>query len=710
MSLAAGGNFPDLSRLLNPGSIAVVGASDRPGNLGGETIRRLQKFGYPGPIWPINPSGARVAGLPCFTAVAETPAIADLAILAVPAAALVQAVETCIAAGIRNGIAYAGGLGEAGGQGAAMQARLVAACRDAGFNLCGPNCVGIINSATPVTSTFGTVLLEIDALRPGVISMVSQSGGIGTSLLGMAEEAGFGFRTMISSGNEAVVGFADYLHALALDEGTRVIAAYLEGVGDGPKLARALAEARRRRKPVVLIKAGATKTSARAAQAHTGSLVGEDRVVDAILQETGVIRVHGMEELLDTCLLLSSIPPDRMPTGAGVGVATFGGGSGVLAADQCAAVGLDMPALQPGCVARLQPLLVSVASAANPLDLTPATAFADESMARLPDAIDLLAAQPELNALVFIVGSLAVRANEIIGVIRTLYQSAAKPVVVSWPSPPKGVVARLADSGIPCFLDPARAIRALGRIVAWTGNVRPARSAEPASLSIDWAAHVADPVGRPVVSEDRCHALLRDAGLPVAAGELAHDAAAALRIAERLGLPVVLKGISAQVTHRAAAGLLAVDLRSRDEVAAAFAELEARARMIPASLDGIYVQKMERGGVELLVSAFRDPNFGTMVSCGSGGGLTELIDDVVTARAPVDVAFAADMIGRLRIARQAGDTHGPLDPGAAASFVAQFSQLAAGAPWQRFVFEVNPIKWRRDGVIAVDGLLIIEQP
>ena len=216
-----------------------------------------------------------------------------------------------------------------------MQAELVALCRDNDFKLCGPNCVGIINNAKPATPTFATALHEIDTLRPGSISMVSQSGGLGTTYYAMVYEAGFGFRTMISSGNEAVVSFADYRYALARDEGTRIIAAYLEGVADGPKLVRALAEAQRRGKPVVIIKSGAGKTSARAAAAHTAALAGEDGVFDAILQEFGAIRVYSIEELLDVTLILASAGKAKIPAGPGVGIVTFGGGNGVLGADQC---------------------------------------------------------------------------------------------------------------------------------------------------------------------------------------------------------------------------------------------------------------------------------------------------------------------------------------------------------------------------------------
>ena len=261
----------------------------------------------------------------------------------------------------------------------------------------------------------------------------------------------------------------------------------------------------------------------------------------------------------------------------------------------------------------------------------------------------------------------------------------------------------LAEQGIHTFLEPARGLHALSRLVAYGAAL--ARAPRPATWSLppfDWPAFV--PESAPVViPEHRCHAILRAAGLPAAAGELAGDEDAAVRAAEAVGLPVVLKGISPTVTHRAAAGLVAIDLRSADEVREAFRRLQARAGEVGVALDGVLVQAMHRGGVELLVSAFRDPLFGTMVSVGAGGGLTELIDDVATERAPVDRSRAAAMMERLRITRRAVDGRVSLAQNAPAEFIARFSELAATAPWNRFVFEVNPIKWTREGVVAVDG-------
>ena len=390
---------------------------------------------------------------------------------------------------------------------------------------------------------------------------------------------------------------------------------------------------------------------------------------------------------------------------------TFGGGNGVLGADQCESVGLTVPPLEPETLAKLKPLLASTATASNPLDLTPTTAFRAESLAQLPAALDVFAAQRDIDSMLLIVSSLAPKAVEISQIMSDFSARSEKPVSVCWPATPAGAIGRLAGHGIYCAIEPARTANATSRLLRHhAARNRPARSARTASPPFDWAAHVAVAASYPrVISEDNCHRLLKAAGLPIAAGELVTDEAAALRIAEAVGLPVALKGISPQVTHRAAAGLLAVDLRTRDEVTAAYRRLIERANETAVKLDGIYVQKMHRGGTELLVSAFRDPIFGLVVSVGSGGVLTELIKDIVIERAPVDEAIAGSMIARLRIRHHARDERGDVPIGPAAAFIAKFSELAATAPWSRFIFEVNPIKWTRDAAVAVDGLLIVEQ-
>jgi acyl-CoA synthetase (NDP forming) len=249
-------SFGELSPLLAARSVAVIGASDREGNLGGVAIGFLKKFHFRGPVWPINPGRATVGGLPCFPSLRELPSVPDLAILAVPAASVVDVVKDCVAASVPAAVAWAGGFAETGEEGRARQRQLEAVCRSSGIKLCGPNCIGVINTALGLTASFSSMMTEHDRLTPGVVSMVSQSGGIGVMAHSRAEELGLGFRVTISCGNEAALGIPDFIHALALDDGTRVIAVYTEGLSNP-----AFVEYREaaRKKPVVILKGGATQ-------------------------------------------------------------------------------------------------------------------------------------------------------------------------------------------------------------------------------------------------------------------------------------------------------------------------------------------------------------------------------------------------------------------------------------------------------------------
>ncbi|HYM68664.1 MAG TPA: acetate--CoA ligase family protein [bacterium] len=705
------GVFPDVSAMLAPKSIAVIGASDQPGNLGGTAVRYLQRFKYPGAIWPVNPRRQSVAGLACFPRPHDLPGPADLAILALSADSVVDMIRECAEAGIRHGIVWAGGFAEVGGKGIERQRALAAACRDTGFKLCGPNCIGIVDTHRPMTASFASSLVEMDELLPGNISMISQSGGMATVAQALAQRAGFGFRYVISTGNEAVLTTADFIHALVLDPKTKVIAAYLEGVDDGSKFVAALEEARAARKPLIILKGGATAASARAAVAHTGALVGEDRVWDAVFREYAAIRVHSQEELLDVAMFLSGNDAASLPAGNGVAALTFGGGSGVLSADQATQCGLATPPFSPQSVERLRSLVTPLASIANPIDLTPETYNQPSWLALLPAALDVVAADPNIHTLFFQCAATAHRAPEIIDEICALRCRTSKTVCVAWPLAPAVALERLPAEGIYLFPEIARAIRAIGQSARYRANLsRPPRAATLPAAGFDWAAFVADPAAGTVISEHQCHRLLAAAGLPTAAGRLARSPEEAMQAARAVGYPVAVKGTSAAVTHRAAAGLLALDVRSDTEVRDAFHGLVARAREVGVELEGLYVQHMVQGGLELLVSAFRDPVFGVMVSCGAGGNLTEVIGDVTLERAPVGGALALHMLERLRIVQHAARRAPAVDLRRAAEFVAQFSQLAITAPWRRFVLEVNPIRVSADDVVAVDGLLVVEEP
>ncbi len=489
-------NFADVSRLLAPRSIAVIGASDQPGNLGGVAIRLSQKFGYPGMLWPINPRRAEVHGIPCHARVADLPAPADLALIATAAESVSGLVRECAEAGIRRGIVWAGGFAEIGEGGLTLQQELIEACRDTGFALVGPNCIGIIDSWTPVTASFASFLTEVDVLVRGDISMISQSGGTATMAQAFAQQAGFGFRYMISSGNEAVLTASDYLHALVEDPHTRVIAAYVEGVKDGDRFLAALAEARAAGKPVVVLKGGETAASARAAVAHTGALAGERRVWDAVLRDAGVIQVRSLEELLDNALFLSSADMKKLPAGTGVAVVTFGGGGGVLAADQAARNGLVMPLLTAGTREALRPLVPPIAAIANPVDLTPQAFNRAEWFARFPRALDVIATDPAIHSVLLQFGPMAQRGMDVARATCAFSRRTRKTVCFAWPLAPPGVVEFLREQGVYVFIEHARAIAVLAQLARRHAVVARGIEGEAVPIAFDWSTHLPERCGR----------------------------------------------------------------------------------------------------------------------------------------------------------------------------------------------------------------------
>jgi acetyltransferase len=705
----AGGNFGDLSTLLAPRSVAVVGASDRPGNLGGLAAAFLQKFGYRGPIWPINAGRATVAGLKCYPSLDDLPAVPDMAIIAVPADSVLKVVKDCIDAAVPAAVVWAGGFAEGDAAGRIRQSELEALCRGSSLKLCGPNCIGIINTAIGLTASFSSLMTELDRFTPGAVSMISQSGGIAVNAHARAQQLGLGFRITVSCGNEAALGIPDFMRALLDDDGTRVIAVYIEGLSNPTGFVEALAEAKRRRKPIVVLKGGATEASGRAALAHTGRLAGSDRTYDAIFREFAAIRVYSPEEMLEVALQLASLPVGLLPAGNRVLISSFGGGSGVIATDQCAREGLTVPPLDAATKESLAPLLTPLASSLNPVDLTPGSMTNPKNRANLPQVLDLLAKAPGTDQFLFFASGFGGLAPELADMFEAARRRSDKPIGISWLSPPDGIVDRLAASGAMVFTEHMRLIRTAAHLVRYAADlrhrIRVVRLDRPIPPWHDLVAPPGD--GTQVVTEDVAARLLEMAGLPVARGRIARSAEEAVRVAGEVGFKVAMKAISPAITHRAAAGMVALDIGTPDVVETTFHAFQARAAELNAHLDGVWVQHMFPGSIELLVTAFRDAEFGVVVGVGMGGGMTEIIDDVVFTRAPIDADGAYDLADRLRTMRRLPTLLSQDQRRQVAAFVAGFSALVATAPWRSFTFEVNPLKVGPNGIAAVDGLLIV---
>ncbi len=705
-ALIMAGPFGDLTPLLAPRSVAVVGASDRSGNLGGLAVGFLRKFGYQGSVWPVNAGRTTVAGLLCFPSLADLPAIPDMAIIAVPAESVHDVARDCIAAGVPSAVVWAGGFAEGNDEGRARQRQLTELCRASSLKLCGPNCIGIMNTSIGLTASFSSLMTEIDHFTPGSVSIISQSGGIAVNAHARAQDLGLGFRITISCGNEAALGIPDFMRALIEDDGTRVIAIYAEAIGDPDGFVAALAEARHRRKPVVVLKGGATEASGRAALAHTGRLAGSDRTYDAIFREFAAIRVFSPEEMLEVALQLASLPAGCLPSGNRVLISTFGGGSGVIATDQCARDGLVVPQLDVDTREQLAPILTPLASSMNPVDLTPGSMTNPKNRENLPAVLNILADAPGTDQYLCFASGFGGLAPTFADMFQSVRQHTARPIGLSWLAPPHGIIPRLAEHGVMVFTEHARLIRAAGHLARYAADLQHRIRVVPLKQPpFPWLDAVS---GEGVITEDAVARILESAGLPVAPGRIARTAEQAAQAAEDVGFNVAIKAISPAVTHRAAVGLVALNVATPEAAAATFRDFEARAAELGVTLDGAWVQHMFQGSVELLVTAFRDQEFGVVVGCGMGGGMTEIIDDVVFSRAPIDADGAHDLLLRLRTLRRMPTLLSDQQARQVASFVAGFSALAASAPWPTFTLEVNPLKVGANGVAAVDGLLIVE--
>jgi acetyltransferase len=574
--------------------------------------------------------------------------------------------------------------------------------------------MGVVDLHAPMISSFAAVMAEAKELIKGNISMVSQSGALISTAQGLAAELNYGFRYTASTGNEATVTAADFFNAFAGDDKTKVILSYLEGVRDADKFRASLREARQARVPIVMMKSGKTATSALAAQAHTGALAGEGRVWDAVMDEEAVIQANSLEEQMDIALYLSGANLDILPWNRDVTVISIGGGSGVLAADQCERLGLKVPPLSDAVRAKLKELVTPLASTRNPIDLTPTTLADPKWFELFPKALDVIAEDRDTGAIFFQLGPMS-NDKTVSKVIADFHARSPKMLFVSWPLPSPTARDTLRLAGNHAFSDANRALNVISKLADYratldaSGGVRTLSATQAKLAAFDWAKEVPNAKAGTVISEHECHRILAKAGVPVAKGRLAASAADAVNAAQEAGYPVVMKGISPAITHRAAAGLVALNIASDADVTKTDALLRERAAAKGATLEGVYVQHMVSGGTELLVSAIRDPVFGVMISVGAGGVLTELLDDVALASAPVDLDAAKALLSKLRIVAKMKSKPSDKAFAAMAAFIADFSALAAACPWQRFAFELNPVKWTDDAAVAVDGLIVISE-
>jgi len=683
----------DLGRLLRPRSVAVVGASERDGSYAGDTLLNLNAAGFAGPVWGVNPKRDAAHGRPCFPSLSDLPEVPDAVVVAIPAAAVADVVDEAGALGCGGVVIYSAGFGEVA-SGVEHERRLAEAASRHSLPVCGPNGNGIV-------SLHGRATLWGDTLRqltPGPVALVSQSGNVAVNAL--AARRGLRFHTVVSCGNSVMLDPADWVAALALEEGVGSVALYLEGDGDGAALCEALAVCAERGVGVAVLKVGASAAGAAAAAAHTGAIAGDQRIFRALVEEAGAAWAADVHDLLE--LAKSLAVPGARRAGGGLAILTCSGGDSALAADECERLGIALPPLAPAIAERLRALLPEAATVGNPLDYT---ALIWGEVERLRDIVVTVGEDPAIErVLVFYdqaadVGAAerswaAVREGIRLGaehcpvpvmVASTLPELLDEDAAVGFMEARVPAVAGL-RTGLACAAalseppgDPTR-LRAIG---AAAGAAR----VSPAGNGAAW------------LSEHEAKELLRAGGLPVVEGRLVSgedDAAAAF---SELGGRVALKLAGPAIRHKAELGALALDVSTEAEVRAAHRRLVA----LGVADAGVLVERMAPAGAELLVAA-RTDGVVPCVVVAAGGIWTEALADAAVVALPAPPERVEGAIRALRAGAlfTGGRGRAPLDVPAAARLASAAGELLLEKRLE--LLELNPVLVHERGVVVVDAL------
>ena len=703
----------NLDAVLRPRSIALIGASNRPHSIGAVTADNLRLAGFDGPILPVNPKHAAVAGVLAYPDVRSLPVTPDLAVICTPPATVPELIGELGARGTRAAIVITAGFGEAGNAaGRNLEQAMLEAARPHLLRVVGPNCLGVLSTPSRLNASFAPIMA-----RPGRVAFVAQSGAMVTAVLDWATGRGIGFSHLVSLGDMSDVDFGDMLDYLAGDAETSAILLYIEAVTHARKFMSA-ARAAARLKPVIAIKAGRDAAGARAAASHTGALAGMDAVYDAAFQRAGVLRVETLDELFDAVETLANRPQVR---GDRLAILTNGGGAGVLATDALTRHGGTLAALSADTAARLDRVLPPTWSHNNPVDI-----IGDADGKRYAAALSALGASADQDAIVVLNCPVAVASgSEAAQAVVDEAQRSALPILTNWLGGASAEPARalFAKAGIPTFDTPEKAVRGFMHMVRYRRGLDNLMEVPPAiandfaperdkaeaivAAALDAGAVWLDPIAVPD--------LLACYGIPAIRTARARDADAAVERAGALGWPVALKILSPDITHKSDIGGVVLDIAGPEALRAAAAAMIERARKAApgARLDGFIVQQMVRrpGAFELILGMASDATFGPFLLFGQGGTAVEVINDRALALPPLNLKLARETMARTRVFRL---LKGYRDrPAAALDDIAvmlvRLSQLVCDLPAVA-EFDINPLLADDRGVIALDARVKLARP
>ncbi|MEZ5657803.1 MAG: acetate--CoA ligase family protein [Burkholderiaceae bacterium] len=692
-----------LEPLFNPRSVAIVGASNDPAKIGGIPLSYFIKYGFDGPIHPVNPNYPEIQGLkasPSLSAIGEP---VDMAVFAVPARQIPAAIEDAAQAGVRAAVMFSSGFAELGDEGAIAQAALTKRAAEAGIRLLGPNCLGFMSIRRNLYATF-TPAMQRAAVPAGRIAIVSQSGAFGAYALQLARRRGLGLSYWVTTGNEGDIQLADCIDWLADDPDTDVMLCYMEGCRDGTRLRAALARAQDHGKRLVIIKIGRTEAGSAAAASHTAALSGEDAVYDALFAQSGVWRAQGIEEFFSVGYAAATA---SMPAAGRLGIMTVSGGVGALMADDAASLDLSLPRMPQAAQQELREL-VPFCAPGNPVDVT--GQFQNDH--RVFDrAFDLMAESGLYDGLAIFTAASGLspvfgpRVRDSLLAGRARHPGLATALVTLMDDSDRQ---QLDAAGILCFEDPGTAVRALAALRFFTraaerhaarGDARPAG---PAAPRIDARQ----------LNEQQALTVIAGAGIGTVDVRQAGSEDSAAQAAAAIGYPVVLKILSADIGHKSDVGGVRVGLADESALRSAYREMLVQVgKACPqARLDGVLVAPMISAGVEMIIGSMQDPVFGPVVLCGLGGVTAEALRDTAIRVAPIDAIEARAMVDSLRGRRLLDGMRGapPADVDALVQAIVALSDLAVAGRDTIESIDVNPLRVlpRGQGVLALDALVL----
>ena len=704
-----------LDAIFRPETVAVIGATERPGSVGRTIMWNLVSSPFGGTVFPVNSKRPNVLGIKAYPTISEVPEQVDLAVIVAPAPAVPGIVAECVEAGVRGAVVISAGFKETGPEGAELEERVLEEARRGRMRIIGPNSLGVMSPNSGFNATFAGAIA-----RPGSVGFLSQSGALLTAILDQSFRENIGFSAFVSVGSMMDVDWGDLIYYLGDDPKTKSIVIYMESIGDASSFLSAAREVALT-KPIIVIKAGRTEAAGKAAASHTGSLTGSDEVLDAAFRRSGVLRVDSISDLFDMAEILGKQP---RPKGPRLTVVTNAGGPGVLATDALIGGGGELAEISPETMEKLNESLPAPWSHGNPVDV-----LGDADPERYAKTLEIAAQDPESDGLLVVLTPQDMTDPTATAERLAPYaHSTGKPVLASWMggdevAPGKSI---LNGAGIPTFDYPDTAAQAFNNMWRYNYNLRgiyetPELAADNGangeSIDRDRAARIIENVrakGREILTEFEAKELLDAYGIPTVQTKVAGSADEAVDLAEGFSYPVVLKLNSETITHKTDVGGVRLDLEDAEAVREAFVQMEESIRdnFGEEHFSGVTVQPMvSLEGYELILGSSLDPQFGPVLLFGSGGSLVEVYKDRALALPPLTTTLARRTMEQTSIYEALKGVRGraPVDLAALEKLFVRFSQLVVEQPWVKEL-DINPLLASAEGLTALDARVVLHDP